>query len=367
MYVDTITKQIKSWIPELTTLFSTSQSITNINVVNGLATATTSTAHNLSVGDYVYIKNAIIPIKISNITKATPTSTEATITTATYHDQTLGYTTTVTIDGVSDALYNGDLTFTTDIDGYNYTVVVDSNSSDNPDVTNAYMYIHKYQTINGWKKILSVPTDTTFTYQETDTTINAAIDTAGMILVKSQRIFNCLDFKDSMSMYCNSYGVLNDGEFTGIKFKDDNELTMYVCLDCKDTNLATVDNSVGLYRYTLHLYVYKPIKDSYKYTARDTMSLLEANVLNPILGNKTLATDDLHTVNQTELLKYIGGDIAYQRDKVLYVHKFSWSFRIKMARADLELPKDSVRWNKLDFNWTSEDSSGILNTFIDDK
>lgn len=366
MYVNTITKQIKSWIPELTTLFSTSQSITSIGVVNGLATVTTSSNHNLNVGDYIYIKNAIIPIKISSITKENPTDEVATIITSAYHDQTLNYTTTVTIDGVDDVLYNGDLAFITDTDGYEYNVTVDSASSDSPDVTNAYMYIHKYQTINGWKEVLSVPTDTNFTYQDSNTNINATIDTVGMILVKSQRIFNCLDLEDSMSEYCDSYGVLNDGEFTGIKFKDDDELTMYVCLDCKNKNLATVDNSVGLYRYTLHLYVYKPMKDSYKYTVRDTISLLEANVLNPILGNKTLATDDLHTVNQTELLKYIGGDKAYKRDNVLYVHKFSWSFRIKMARADLKLPKDSVRWNKLNFNWTSEDSSGILNSFIAD-
>ena len=366
MYIDTITKQIKSWIPELTTLFSTSQSITGIVVVNGLATVTTGAVHNLNVGDYIYVKNAIIPIKISSITKATPTATEATIITATYHDQSLNYTTTVTIDGVDDVLYNGDLTFITDTDGYEYSVTVDSASSDSPDVTNAFMYIHKYQTINGWKEVLSVPSDTTFTYQDANTEINATINTAGMILVKRQRIFNCLDFKDSMSMYCNTYGQLKDGELTSLTFKSDNELTMYVCLDCKDRNLATVANSVGLYQYMIHLYVYKPMKDSYKYTARDIMSLLEANVLNPILGNKTLATDDLHTVKETEPLKYIGGDIAYQRDEVLYVHKFSWSFRIKMARADLKLPTDSVRWNKLDFNWTSEDSSGILNTFIAD-
>jgi len=368
MYLNTITKQIKTWIPELTTLFSKNQSISTISVVSGLATVTTSSAHNLSVGDYVYIKNAKIPIKISSITKEEIDSEVATITTSSYHDQTEGYTETVEIDGVSDSKYNGDKTFITDIDGYNYTIEVDSTATQTPDVTNAYMYIHKYQTINGWKKVLSAPTDTTFTYQDNNTNITATINNSGIILIKNQRIFNCLDFQDSMSMYCNSYGTINKntGLLEDINFKNDNELTMFVCLDPNNKSLVTVYNSIGFYEYMIHLYIYKPMKNSYKYLARDSMSFLETKVLNPILGNKTLASDDLHNVTETETLKFLGGNKAYDRNEVLYVHSFTWSFRIRTNKADLDLPADSVRFNKIDFNWTSDENSGVLNEFIVD-
>lgn len=365
MYLDTIVEQIKSWIPEFTSYFSEEQTIVSIVVINGLCTVTTSGNHRLLTGDLIYIKNAIIPVKISSISKEAVDSEVATVTTDNYHDQTTGYTTISPITGVSDALYNGDKQFIDDIDGYNFTIVVDSATQQNPDVTNGYFLLNKKQLVNGWKTITKISA-TQFSYQEALTTLNATISNTGITLTKNQRVYACSDYLDAYDLYCNSFGKTNSqtNEIEDVIFKNDNQLTLYIALLPIVKNSAIEDTSSGEYRYTICLYIFAPIKNSRRYLARDKMSFLQSQVFNKILGNKTLQTDELYNVPETEEVKFVQSKMAAPRNRVIYPYEFVYEFRIRTWDDDYELPLDSTRLNKLDLRSSINNSNELLITNI---
>jgi len=365
MYTTTIISQIKAWLPEFTSYFAEEQSIASINIVNGLCTVTTLANHNLLTDDVIYIKNANVPIKISAITKESADSIIATVTTSTYHDQTTGYTTISEIEGVVDSLYNGDMVFIEDIDSTHFTITVDSATAQTPDITDAYLILEKKQLVNGWKTITKL-SDTTFSYQETLTDLNGLVENSGIVLIKNQRVYGCSDYADAYDLYCNSFGKKNtDGEIVDVLFKTDSELTLYIDLQPVVRNTATKDTSQGMYSFLLSLYVFAPIKNSRRYLARDKMSFLQSEVMNKILGDKRLQTDDLYSVPETELLKFIQSRMAATRDRVIYPYEFQYEFKIRTWSTDFALPYDSTRLNKLVLRSSIEDSDELSTTNVD--
>lgn len=364
MRADDIVFQLKKWIPEFTDKFNTSIDVSSISVVNGLCTVTTVEPHYLFDNDEVYIRNAELRIKITNISKDSPTSTIATITTSSYHNVVKGDTLNVTVEGVSDILYNGTLEVIKDIDAYNFTVKVDESASQSPDVTNANLVTVKKQTINGWKTI-TVIDETSFSYQEGDTSLNLTSDNTGIEVVKDSRIFPCLDEEESLQMYCDYFSANKDEpSLEDINIKDDDEFSLFVCVRPEVRNTGTTDRSEGYYLNRFSLFIYAPTKDSYMYEGLSKCSDLTSYVFNRILGQKPLNTYNQFGSRVTGPVKYISSGKMGRVDtgRVVYPHTINYEFITEAVNSDFSLPFDSVRLNEIITKQTSKDNEYIVSS-----
>lgn len=182
-----IVNQLKAVLPRYTGDFTKNITITSLINTGGNATATTSSVHQLKVGEKVLINGAKVPVVIYSLTR---NGDYALAITSTQHSLIRG-TTTVEISGADQTDYNGIKTLYTDqnnllaapsieiesitISGSTATVTTktphgyidDSNiqvelTGVNPEVYN------KRTTLD------SVPTDTTFTYTVFGTEENGA-------------------------------------------------------------------------------------------------------------------------------------------------------------------------------------------------
>lgn len=101
--------QLQSILPAITNLFSEQIPILSIVPAGITATATTTAAHGLSVGEAVNISGTLAPVVISSITRAAGVATAITLTA---HDITEGdLTKTVTLSGSSESEFNGTFPF----------------------------------------------------------------------------------------------------------------------------------------------------------------------------------------------------------------------------------------------------------------
>lgn len=104
MKASDIIKQLQIVLPTVTDSFSTQIALQSVTPVGTTATAKTSVAHNLSIGDAVNVTNTFSPIGISSITRNGDTGTA---TTDTPHDITEGFFDSVTISGANESEFNG--------------------------------------------------------------------------------------------------------------------------------------------------------------------------------------------------------------------------------------------------------------------
>ena len=110
MQAEQIVNQLKAVLPRYTGDFTKNTSITSLTRSGSTATATTSTYHQLKVGDKVLINGAKVPVVISSLTR---NGNYALAITSTPHPLIRG-TKTVEISGTNQADYNGIKTLYTD-------------------------------------------------------------------------------------------------------------------------------------------------------------------------------------------------------------------------------------------------------------
>lgn len=162
MKLSDIINQLKKVLPFNSTAFADDNTVT-LTFSGGVVTATTPTAHGLVDGQDALILNAAFPTEIASIVRV---DSVATITTATDHDLTERYHTTVNISGSDQAEYNGDLTLLSVNNRREFEVFV-SGSPATP--ATGTMILNEDRVGYSGIFTVTVTSPTTFTYEITQT------------------------------------------------------------------------------------------------------------------------------------------------------------------------------------------------------
>lgn len=177
MQTEQLVNQLKAVLPRYTGDFTKNITITSLTNTGGNATAITSSAHQLKVGEKVLINGAKVPIFISSLTR---NGDYALAITSTQHSLIRG-TRTVEISGSDQSDYNGIKNLYTDKNNFLAAPYIDiesitiSGSTATVTTTTPHGYIDnpniqveltgiRPEVYNKRTILNSVPTNTTFTY-----------------------------------------------------------------------------------------------------------------------------------------------------------------------------------------------------------
>ena len=161
--------QLSAKLPQFVDDFTTLFSVTSLTRSGTTVTVTTATAHGLAIGKSVNIVGAQTPITISSITRV---GIVATLVTAADHDMTTKVPGTVEISGATESEFNGTFKVIQEVNRRTIKFqIADSgptSATGSPLLLNGSSVLQSY---NGLKKVTTVPTTTTFTYEVTDSTL----------------------------------------------------------------------------------------------------------------------------------------------------------------------------------------------------
>ena len=205
MKTEEIVNQLKAILPRYTGDFTTNLSVSSLTQTAGTATATTSTAHGLTVGNKVLIVGAKVPLTITSLTRV---GNYALAITSGKHPLIRGNT-TVEISGATQSDYNGTKTLYTDKNHFLSAPLIDIESitisgttatvttkTAHGYVNNANVEVQIFGASNeNYNKVTtlnSIPTSTTFTYTVHGATQDAAASPAKSLQCK--QIINAYTF-----------------------------------------------------------------------------------------------------------------------------------------------------------------------------
>ena len=171
-----VVNRLKEVLPNYTDNFSDIYSVTSLSRSATTITAVTSTAHGLATNDYVTIRGAKEPIAISSITRD---DTTVTVTTATDHklsdpslySEAAAEGITIEITGADPSDYNGTFTLSQLTVPTNTTFTYEiATTPTTPATTPGTLLLDDFDGYNGYKQVTVVDT-TTFTYETTNTSL----------------------------------------------------------------------------------------------------------------------------------------------------------------------------------------------------
>lgn len=378
MKVEFLVNQAKKYLPLLTDMFSDKIYIQKVEVIDGLFTVTTKEDLKLEKDTEAvfFIQNIPLRIDIEKIEKIK--SDEAFLYSKQNHNQTKDPSKKdkvfINIQGCEDNLYNVKTEVLEDYQdaGFKLRIKVNQNTTDNPNVENAFFYIYNYFKGNGIKRV-KILDKNKFSFQEDDTKLNFIIeDKDDMYITFNTRIFPAYDFLDAKAQFSRNIqnGLIED-KITKenkpiINIKKSNQITCFIVLDDEVNNTASNFTSVGYYNYKFHVYTFFMHRNINKYILRDFQDFLLHKVFNKIFGEKNIfLTDKNLLIDKTEKIKFIKSSFAENRENDLSVIDFQYEFRIQTFIDDYKLPILDVRLNNIEMDITNRDSDNFSKIELD--
>jgi hypothetical protein len=160
MKASDIIRRLMEVLPIHTDKFTDNIDISSITSSGLLATVTTSAPHGLTTGKYAHISGALVP---NTITSLTQVDGIASAVTTSDHDLTLGYQENIIITGAAEAKYNGEHKLVNVFNRREFTFEVDETAVSPDTGTPLLLEDLKAFNYNGWHDIV-VTSPTEFTY-----------------------------------------------------------------------------------------------------------------------------------------------------------------------------------------------------------
>jgi len=348
--------QLSAKLPQLVDDFTTSFAVSSLTRSGTTVTATTTTAHGLTVGKSVNIVGAQTPIDISSIARV---GIIATMVTATDHDMTEGAFTTVEINGATEPEFNGTFTLLRVKNRRTITFqVVDSGPTS---VTGSPLLLNgssPLQSYNGLKKVTTVPTTTTFTYEIADSTLFTPA--AGTITAKTApRISGAATDERAIESYTKQsvndawlYVVMNDGVANKSRTLD---------IDGTD-NIQRTNHFKQFVTQTVSLFVFIPT--SGQISGRKSRDRAEELLL-PICQSILFAKFDSLMSNgkYNSLMFNEHGFHGY--NNAFYIHRYTFEMTILFGINDTIGADEDVAFRDISMTQAHDVGTGIITTDID--
>jgi len=349
-----IINQLQIVLPQLTDLFTDTQSVVSIVPAGAIANLTSSAAHGFSAGNNIYISDARSPIVISSITRV---DTIATAITATPHDLTNDFFENVLLSGANEAEFNGTFEFLNQVNRKTFTFKVPDSGALTAtgsmlleDPASPFGY-------NGLQTVLTVPTPTTLTYDLPAALTETATGT--ILLHGNLRLSGAATFERALSMYTK---------------QGNNDLWAFVVLDdfavSKDrtarNDAITAAGAGGDRRQQLiqsaSVYVFANTTDDISgRVARDLMVDILGFLLKCLVG---VQFDSSLDAQENLGLVYVGDDIELY-DSAVYAHRFSFQLLTSITENDTVDPDLSVAFRDISLTMATSLGTETLLADID--
>lgn len=348
--------QLSAKLPQLVDDFTSSFSVSSLTRSGTTVTATTTTDHGLVADKSVNVVGAQTPITISTITRV---GIVATLVTAADHDMTEGAFTTVEIEGATESEFNGTFDLLKVPNRRTVTfVVVDSgplSATGSPLLLNGSSVLQSY---NGLKKVTSVPTTTTFTYEITNSTIFTPA--AGTITAKTKpRISGAITDQRAVESYTK---------------KGANEAWMFVVMNdtvASKSRTLEIDGTDNVQRtnhfkqflaQTVSLYVFLPTSAQISgRKARDRAEELFQPISQSILFAKF---DSLLASGKYNALMFNEHGIQGY-NTAFYIHRYTYEMSLLMGIEDTVGADEDVAFRDIEMTQAHDVGTGTITSDID--
>lgn len=358
MLAKDVVLQLFSQLPKYTDYFSTNISITALNLVANVVTATTAIPHGLSIGKTVNITGAVIKNPIISLTQI---NNIATAVTQNDHDLTEGFNCTVNITGANQADYNGTKTLLTVPNRRTFTFKI-ANNPITP-ATGTIFLNETERTINpynGLKIIVSVPTATTFTYAVSQSVYSPP---SGTIVAKTGlRVGGAISFDKANEWYSKQakqdywlFVVLGDVTASKDRYTGD------------DATATTPKNTRYRERAItpVTLFIFAPSPDDTTIlgvNGREVADIMHGPVFYALCKSvlrkkfKTIFSENVWS----ELMFVNHGYYGYNQS--YYVHQFTFESTFDITYSDTIAPDDNVAFRNIELNFQRLTDDYILAT-----
>jgi hypothetical protein len=351
-----IVTQLRNVIPRYTNLFSDTVAVTSLSYSAGIVTCVTTTPHGLITGDIVYINGALTPITITSLTQI---DNVATAITASNHDFTDNYTTTVDIIGATQAAYNGTHTFIHQPNRRTFEFEVTGNPVTPATGTHIYTLCNYAAGYNGSHVITRID-DTTFTYPITSTPESPA---QGTITIQcNARISGAVSIDRIIESYTKQtinkfwmWVVLGDVTTSKDRFTQ------------SDATYSRVSGQDYRQRVIAPFSVYVAAPCSSELGAmsiRDEMDYVNQLIFKTILNYKFVSPYN----DQTSFGCITTGHSPYVYSYAYYVHEFKFEVIYDVIYEDTVDEDTSVAFRDLNFGFLNDFETNVMqtNTNLDD-
>ncbi len=360
----TIIAQLQSILPTQTALFTNADiTISSLVRSGSTVTATTSTSHGLTTGNYISVLNAKTPITISSITRVNDsgigaTGSTVTVVTATEHDFTEGFDYTCEISGATQSAYNGTFDILTVPNRKTFTYHIDTQPV-TPGTGTPVLLNNNTTGYNG-RYAVTVTGTTTFTYTITETPNSPAQGTP--VLRSGVRVSGAISWERARDAYTKqapdklwAFVVLGDNSIS----KDRNITTDAL------TTLAYGDDYRQRMISPFSIFVYAPcVNEVAGRAVRDQMEDVRVALYKSILRAKfesVLAATNVYVVT-------CAGDRFVDYTGAYYIHEFVFEMVCDITIADTVAPSfnRAFRNFSLIFNDPDiDDSNNIIMQTLD--
>ncbi len=330
MQIEPIIRQLQTYLPQFTRLFSDSFSVNSLTCSGNTVTAITDLTNNLVTGDTVNIIGSLIDINIISLTSI---NNIATAVTDFDHDLTFNWQIDITISGANESNYNGTFELISVSNRRTFTFKLLSPITGT--ATGSPVLVDNYtQGYNGFH-LITVINSTTFTYDVEQTLPSPS---SGIIFALSKnRISGAITIERAMESYTkqqqnNAWCFVVPGSTTANKDR-------YTLSD------ATYEagNSVKYWQRLIDVItVYAIIPTTGSIAARQEWDLLQSRAMIPIM--KTLCGTHFPTGldhNPWAQMVFVGSDF-YSYNNAYFIAEYNFETQRDLTYKDLIVGRTSA-------------------------
>ncbi|MCK5602300.1 hypothetical protein KAR91_10535 [Candidatus Pacearchaeota archaeon] len=303
-------------------------------------TATTATDHNLTTGDVVSIRGALESLSITSLTRE---GSVATATTASNHDLTEGFQDTVNISGADQSEYNGAQTLLSVPSETTFTFSV-SDSATTPATGTILLNEDKAFSYNGVFNI-TVTSSTTFTYTVTrDLSVENGVPEMSI----NPRIWPVPDIDRAVAAYSeqdpDKYALfLTQGSTTANRDRDTRTDASYEYIRGQEYRQTFIQS--------LDLYVFAPTADTVNAgNVRDTLEDVRFDLIKSLAG---AFLDSGSSDTARRAVTYVDDDLE-QYNGAYLVYRYTFENVYDITNDDIFEPLDSVVIQNLEINYLND-------------
>lgn len=355
MRASDIVQQLATVLPTLVDDFTDNVDVDSLTRSGTTVTVTTSTDHNLTVGQQVNITGAQTPITITSIDRS---GIVATLVTDADHDITENAGFDVQIEGATEPEFNGTFELLSVPNRRTITFKVDdsgpTSATGSPLLLNGS---NIFQTYNGLREVTAVPTTTTFEYEVDDSTLFTPA--SGTIKVKtSPRITAAVTIERAVDAYTKqadkkAWAVVVLGDALANKNR-------HIDIDATD-NIQRGNYFNQRLIQNLGIYVFLPT--SKQIAGREARDRCE-ELLNPICRSILWAKfPSLVENTNNPLMISSHGLQAYTT--AFYVHQYNFEATLQLGVSDAFVPDEDVAFRDISLTIGSTVGTETFDTEID--
>ncbi len=344
MKASEIVTQLSALLPQRTDKFTRNVGVSSLVRAGSVITATTDDAHDLAIGDSVAITGAVTLISIGTLTRS---GVEGTLVTDTDHDLTNPVADTITISGAVEAVFNGSFPVV-NVDNRRTIrfTMADSGATTatgSPVLEGAESALRDY---NKTYAVASIPTPTTFTFAQTDTTL---LDPIGTI---EARMEPRITAGVNPARATDAYTEQADGNlwlFVALEDVTASKSRM-VRSDAID-NLHATDNFRQQVIQPFSVYIFIPSTNEIAQAdARDTAEDLFLSICQSLLAS---TLDSGLSVSDQGVVQFVTHG-TFATNSAVYVHGYSFQQVVDLYEGDTVGPDLDVAFRNLDFSMAPE-------------